>query len=163
VRLFKPREVLARVTDATPAWFSERGLEAAILDLDNTLIPYGYEGEPPETLTRWLASLKEAGIPAILLTNAKPGRTRRWAKKLGIPGLGPAAKPLPFGFLWAAGRLGTPHLRVAVFGDQVFTDVLGGNLLGFYTVYVVPLSDRGLPHTRFVRRLERHFLPGKEA
>lgn len=163
MRLFRPREVLARVTDATPAWFAERGLEAAILDLDNTLIPYGYEAEPPEALTRWLASLKEAGIPAVLLTNAKPGRTRRWAKKLGLPGLGPAAKPLPVGFLWAARRLGTPHLRVAVFGDQVFTDVVGGNLLGFYTVYVVPLSDRGLPHTRWVRRFEKHFLPRTKA
>ena len=40
-------------------------------------------------------------------------------------------------------------------GDQLFTDVLGGNLSGMFTIMVQPISDNALPHTRLTRRLER--------
>ena len=43
-------------------------------------------------------------------------------------------------------------------GDQLFTDVLGGNLVGMHTVLVRPLIDNALPHTRVTRRLERAVL-----
>ena len=43
-------------------------------------------------------------------------------------------------------------------GDQVFTDVLGGNLAGLHTVLVRPLADNALPHTRAARSLERAVL-----
>jgi predicted HAD superfamily phosphohydrolase YqeG len=39
-------------------------------------------------------------------------------------------------------------------GDQVFTDVLGGNLAGLHTILVRPLADNALPHTRAARVLE---------
>jgi len=45
-----------------------------------------------------------------------------------------------------------------VVGDQLFTDVLGGNLAGLHTVLVPPLSRRELGYTRLVRRLERWVL-----
>jgi predicted HAD superfamily phosphohydrolase YqeG len=47
---------------------------------------------------------------------------------------------------------------VAVVGDQLFTDVLGGNLAGMYTVLVPPLAQQELGYTRLVRRLERWIL-----
>lgn len=43
-------------------------------------------------------------------------------------------------------------------GDQLFTDVLGGNLVGMYTVLVPPLAQQELGYTRLVRRLERWIL-----
>ena len=43
----------------------------------------------------------------------------------------------------------------ALVGDQLFTDILGGNLVGFYTVLVDPIVDREFLTTRLLRRLER--------
>ena len=43
-------------------------------------------------------------------------------------------------------------------GDQLFTDVLGGNLAGMHTILVRPLSVNALPHTRATRKLERAVL-----
>jgi hypothetical protein len=40
-------------------------------------------------------------------------------------------------------------------GDQVFSDVLGANLVGAYPILVRPLSDNSLPHTKIARMLER--------
>lgn len=36
-----PREVLPSLLHLTPAWLKARGLKGVILDLDNTLLPYG--------------------------------------------------------------------------------------------------------------------------
>ena len=43
-------------------------------------------------------------------------------------------------------------------GDQLFTDVLGGNLAGMHTILVRPLTVNALPHTRVTRKLERAVL-----
>ena len=45
--------------------------------------------------------------------------------------------------------------HTALIGDQVFTDILGGNLLGVRTILVEPLSEQEFPTTRLIRRLER--------
>ena len=46
-----PREVLPSLLHLTPAWLKARGLKGVILDLDNTLLPYG-EGDLPEAYGR---------------------------------------------------------------------------------------------------------------
>ena len=46
----------------------------------------------------------------------------------------------------------------AVIGDQLFTDVLGGNRLGIFTVLVSPISDKEFIWTRIVRMLEKSIL-----
>ncbi|MFY9543052.1 MAG: YqeG family HAD IIIA-type phosphatase, partial [Dethiobacteria bacterium] len=41
---------------------------------------------------------------------------------------------------------------------QIFTDVLGGNRLGLYTILVTPISDKEFIWTRLIRKLERMVL-----
>ncbi len=155
--MLRPRARLKSVTDITPQWLLERGLKAVLLDLDNTLVPYKTYGEAPEGLVQWLQTLKEAGVQVMLVSNGSRGRVRYWREKLGVPGFGPAGKPW-FGFRKALRRLTLTPREVAVVGDQLFTDVLGGNLIGAYTVLVPPLSKREMGYTRLVRRLERWVL-----
>jgi HAD superfamily phosphatase (TIGR01668 family) len=153
--MLRPKAVLPHLTHLTPDFLRARGLKGVILDLDNTLLPYEAEAVPEEVLA-WLQGLKEAGIPIYLLSNAKPGRFRRLQALLGLPGHAPALKPW-FGFRKALKALGLPGREVAVVGDQVFTDVLGGNLVGAYTVLVPPLAEREFFYTRFIRLLEAPF------
>jgi hypothetical protein len=77
------------------------------------------------------------------------------ADSLGFDMVAKALKPLPFGFKSAMKRHGATPSNTAVIGDQMFTDILGGNLLGIKTVLVLPLSESDLPHTLVLRRLER--------
>jgi HAD superfamily phosphatase (TIGR01668 family) len=152
--VLKPKARLKSVNSITPQWLGERGLKAVLLDLDNTVIPYKSYGEAPEGLVEWLKTLKEAGFQVMLVSNGSRRRVRYWREKLEIPGFGPAGKPW-FGFRKALRQLGLTPRKVAVVGDQLFTDVLGGNLIGAYTVLVPPLSKKELGYTRLVRRLER--------
>ncbi|WP_119342448.1 YqeG family HAD IIIA-type phosphatase [Meiothermus hypogaeus] len=155
--MLRPRARLKSVMDITPAWLRERGLRAVLFDLDNTLVPYKTYGEAPQGLLEWLEALKEAGIQVMLVSNGSRRRVRYWCEKLGVPGFGPAGKPW-FGFRKALRRLALAPREVAVVGDQLFTDVLGGNLIGAYTVLVPPLSKREMGYTRLVRKLERWVL-----
>ncbi len=149
-----PRAVLPSLLHLTPQWLEERGLKGVILDLDNTLLPYGEETPLPEHRA-WLETLK-AEVPVYLLSNALPERFRRIQEQLGLPGHAPALKPW-LGFKRALEVLGFPAREVAVVGDQVFTDVLGGNLVGAYTVLVPPLREKEFFYTRFIRMLEAPF------
>jgi len=79
---------------------------------------------------------------------------RHWSGRLGIRGVGVAGKPWPAGFRRACREMNLRPAEVAVVGDQLFTDVLGGNLIGAYTVMVEPITSNALPHTRFARLLE---------
>lgn len=159
MRLLWPKARVRRVTELTPDWLATRGLGGLVVDLDNTLVPYGATPPAGEALAAWNRSLAEAGIPVFIVSNAKPTRTRAWARALGLEGWGLAGKPFPWSLRRAVRRMGLEPRQVAVAGDQLFTDVLGANLIGAYSVLVEPIEPRrGLPHTRWVRALERHIL-----
>lgn len=157
--LLRPKEILRHYQHITPAFLQERGLTGLLLDLDNTLVPYHSESESvtPE-IAAWLRELEQAGIKVFVLSNATKERANRWCNRLNIQGVGLAGKPNPRTFRKALQRLKLHPQQVGMLGDQVFTDVLGGNLVGVYTMLVYPLSDNALPHTFLARRLERWVL-----
>lgn len=155
--LLRPDDVIGHVHDITPEFLAGRGLRGLLLDLDNTLIPYGSYEERADVM-RWAADLRRAGLRLYLLSNARGHRARFWVDKLGFEGVGMAGKPNPRAFRRALGVLGLPPHQVGMVGDQVFTDVLGGNLAGMRTILVQPLALSALPHTRVARRIERAVL-----
>ncbi|WP_034386559.1 YqeG family HAD IIIA-type phosphatase [Deinococcus sp. YIM 77859] len=155
--LLRPDDVIAHVHDITPEFLAARGLRGLLLDLDNTLIPYGSYEERADVM-HWAAELRRAGIRLYLLSNATSRRARFWIEKLGFEGIGMAGKPNPRAFRRALSQLGLPPQQVGMVGDQLFTDVLGGNLAGMHTILVRPLAVNALPHTRAARRLERAVL-----
>lgn len=153
----RPDDLVEHVSDITPEFLARRGLRGLLLDLDNTLIPYGSYEEAAE-MAQWAHDLRGAGIKMYLLSNATGKRAAFWLPRLGLEGVGMAGKPNPRAFARAAALLGLPPHQVAMVGDQVFTDTLGGNLAGLHTILVRPLADNALPHTRLARRLERVIL-----
>jgi hypothetical protein len=96
-----------------------------------------------------------------LVSNNWHERVNIVAGQLGFELVAKAVKPLPFAFLRALRKIGSCRANSAVVGDQLFTDVLGGKLLGMRTVMVAPLSESDLPHTLLLRRLERVLLAGR--
>lgn len=155
--LLRPRDVIDQISDITPEFLAERFLHGLLLDLDNTLIPYGSYEERADVM-RWAAGLRRTGQRLYLLSNARSKRARFWVDKLGFEGVGMAGKPNPRAFHRALDALGLPARQVGMVGDQLFTDVLGGNLSGMHTILVRPLGGNALPHTRAARKLERAVL-----
>jgi len=77
---------------------------------------------------------------------------------LKLPYITLAAKPLPFAFRRAVQLLNTPASRCVVVGDQLFMDILGGNLAGMRTILVKPMSRETFWLRSLMRRAERWVL-----
>lgn len=153
LKLFCPCRVIPAISEMVPEELFGRGIRGVILDLDNTVVPWGEEEVPPAHLA-WTASAKECGLKLCLVSNSRARRTKKIARQLAIPWVSWALKPLSRGFLQAMKILDVSPLEIAVIGDQLLTDVLGGNRQGFYTVLVSPLSQREFITTKFNRILE---------
>jgi HAD superfamily phosphatase (TIGR01668 family) len=133
----------------------ERGVRALLVDLDNTLLPRDTSRFPDEAIA-FARRMVAAGLRGCLVSN-------NWhARELGFELVPKALKPLPWGFRAGLRLLDAAAGEAAVIGDQLFTDILGGNALGMTTVLVAPLSSTDLPHTLVLRRLEAVVLRGRE-
>jgi len=111
-----------------------------------------------ETLTpaviELIDQLKDHGFKMCILSNALEPRVGIVARILGIPYISQAVKPRKFPFKKALDILGTAPEATAVVGDQLFTDILGGNRMELYTIWTTPLSPVEFIYTKVVRRLE---------
>jgi len=129
------------------------GVRVLLLDLDNTLLPRDTNVVPDE-LKAWATGLRERGFSVCLVSNNWHERVHHVASELGFDLVDKAIKPLPFAFRRALRLENAKASEAAVIGDQLFTDILGGNMLGMRTILVAPLSATDLPHTLVLRRLE---------
>lgn len=137
-----------------------RGIDTLLVDLDNTLLSRE-NNVVSEDLKQWVTRLGSRGFTVYLVSNNWHERVHHVAGELGIGLVAKAIKPLPFAFLRALRMAGATRRRAAVVGDQLFTDVLGGKMLGMTTVLVEPISSTDLPHTLMLRHLERVLLAGR--
>ncbi|HEY3380031.1 MAG TPA: YqeG family HAD IIIA-type phosphatase [Armatimonadota bacterium] len=154
--IFRPRQVIHRLAQLDCAALVARGIHGVILDLDNTITPWHSMVITPE-VERWIGRLRGAGLQACVVSNAATaGRVRPVAERLGLPWVTRAGKPLARGFQRGMRLMGTVPETTAMVGDQMFTDIYGGNHLGLFTVLVEPISTREAIFTRLVQRpLER--------
>lgn len=115
------------------------GKEALLLDLDNTLTNYNGQ-EISEQVTEWLQQMRQAGLKICIVSNNHKERIRPVAENLQLPFVEKAGKPGKRGFLRAAHQLGVQAENCVVIGDQMMTDVHGGNAAGMYTILVRPID-----------------------
>lgn len=155
--MLKPDLRVPDITAITPELLKLHGITAVMVDLDDTIVPSG--GNSMELVVKqWFLTIKRAGIPLLILSNGQRDRVAHWAQELGIPGLSLVGKPFRQAFRRGLKLLDSEPGRTAMVGDQLFTDVLGANLMGLHSILVAPLSPGKLPHTRALRGLERRIL-----
>ncbi len=134
-----------------------KGFRAIVLDLDNTMVKWN-QPDPTPDLIEWLRKVEAMGFRTCIVSNNSGPRVSEFAAKVGVPFVHNATKPRRKGFREAMARLGVRPQETVVIGDQIFTDVLGGNRAGAYTILVVPIDRHEFFFTRLVRRVERRVL-----
>lgn len=153
-KLLYPDQVADSIEAIDIAALATQGFKGVIIDLDNTIVPWADIGMPPEA-NEQLDRFKIHGFKMCLVSNNRRERVREIAASLGIPFVSQAHKPLKKGFRQALMLLGVAESQTVVIGDQLFTDILGGNRLGMYTIWVMPLSTEEFITTKAVRWLEK--------
>ncbi len=132
----------------------KRGIRCLLFDVDNTIVPYNSQGLTEETID-WFRIPKEHGFLMSILSNNSDERVFPVAEKIGIPFIAHAKKPLSDGAKRAMEMLEVTPEETAMVGDQLITDVLGGNCMGFYTIVVQPINKNEFWGTRINRKLEK--------
>lgn len=117
------------------------GYRGVIFDVDNTLVPHGAPAD--ERAIALFHHLNELGMKAMLLSNNKEPRVKMFCEDVeGAQYMFKAGKPKPAGYRKAMERLGTDTTNTIFVGDQIFTDVCGGNLAGIRTILVKPIHPK---------------------
>ena len=153
------------IYDISGAALERRGIRLLLADLDNTLVPYGVP-LPDEGLKRWRDELAAHGVTLFILSNNRhEERPRIFAQGLDVPYIGHAGKPKTPSFFAAMQQVGVTREQTAIVGDQVFTDVLGGNRAGVAAILVRPIRLAGNPgrYLRYAAELPFRLLSGKGA
>jgi hypothetical protein len=131
-----PHEIYDDVTAITPAELRRLGVRGLLLDIDGTLARTK-DPAPSEAVSRWLGLMRRSGVALYVLSNNKsPARTERFAQMIGCSWRHRSRKPARRGFLAAAEELGLRPEELAIVGDQIWTDVLGGLRCNMKTLMV---------------------------
>ncbi|MBP1947608.1 YqeG family HAD IIIA-type phosphatase [Virgibacillus litoralis] len=154
---FLPNEHVKTIFDIHPALLKKKGINGIITDLDNTLVAWDVKDATPEVI-QWFEQMKKQDIKVTIISNNKQERVKLFSEPLDTPFVFSARKPLSQAFKSAAKEMKLKKEEVVVIGDQLLTDVLGGNFAGFHTILVVPIVQTDGKITRINRKIERRIL-----
>lgn len=149
-----PNLYLNNVKEITLELLNKHEIKGLILDVDNTLIDY--DKNLLEGAKEWCDNLKQNNIKVCILSNTnKVKKVEKVAKILDLEYIYFAHKPNKKGFYNAQKLLGLKVEEIAAVGDQVFTDVLGGNKVGMFTILTKPIDERDIAITKIKRPFEK--------
>jgi len=135
---FFPDYKFKRTQDITPAFLQEAGISLLMLDLDNTLAPYG-KSKPAEDMILWCDQMRQAGITLYIVSNNRSIRPEIFSDIFGIPYVHKAGKPFTHGVKKAIRMSGFTPQQAALCGDQIYTDILAAHFAGICGILVAPI------------------------
>ncbi len=152
-----PKEYITRVENISIEFLKKNNLKALILDVDNTLINYSQKME--ESVVKWAKEMLGQGVKLYILSNTNnKQKILNVSGRLGIKYIYFAKKPLKSGFLKIQKELNIPSEEIGVVGDQIFTDVIGGNRCKMFTILVDPIEEKEFWYTAFKRPIEKRIV-----
>jgi len=152
--IFYPNLYLNNVKEIDLELLKKNNIQGLILDVDNTLIDY-YR-TMLDGIEKWCKDLKNSGIKMCIVSNTnKIDKVKKVANTLDIPFISFAKKPSRRGLRKAMAILELEAEAVAVVGDQIMTDILGGNRAGMFTILTKPLDKKDIFITKVKRPFEK--------
>lgn len=132
------------------------GIKCLLFDLDNTIVPYSIK-EPPEKAIQFFQQLKQK-FRVILFSNSPKHRLKPFKDGIEVDCLASAKKPNKKNFLKILEEYKLEENEVAIIGDQILTDIIGGNKIGITTILVNPISTKDPFWTKPNRFFEKRIM-----
>lgn len=151
---FVPDMYIKSVYDIDYESLKNRGIKCIIFDLDNTIAPVNIP-VPDKELKDLFADLQILGFKVIILSNSNKARVEPFKEKLNVDSSYNSLKPLKKKYKKILNIYNFKDNEIACIGDQLLTDVLGANRMGFLSVLVNPISNIDYIGTKINRIFER--------
>lgn len=156
-KLFMPNSYVQSVFQIDLDKLVDKGIKGIITDLDNTLVGWDVK-EPTEQIKEWFKTAKDKGITITIVSNNNEERVSSFSSHLDVDFIFKARKPMGKAFNRAIKQMNIKPSETVMIGDQMLTDVFGGNRRGLYTIMVVPVKHTDGFITQFNRLIERRLL-----
>ena len=130
----------------------KRGVKLLLFDLDNTCVGY-HEKNPKVELKKLFKKLKKLDFTVIIFSNAPKKRLLPF-QELGVVCHHSSMKPFTYHFKKVMKRYHFKKGVVSIIGDQLFTDICGGNKAGIVTCLVDPVTEEDFIFTKILRAME---------
>ena len=128
-------------------------IKGIIVDLDNTLVAWGRK-EICQKIIDWVKEAKRLDFKLCIVSNTNSKRVAEFAKIFNIPYHSKYFKPFSIAFNNGLKILDTKKSETVVIGDQIFTDICGGNIAKLLTILVVPIVKKDSMGTFLHRNFE---------
>jgi len=138
---FYPNVILDKVQDISIEKLDKNNIKGLILDIDNTLVPEHMK-EADENAVKWIERIKDAGFKLCIVSNASKKRVIKFNERLQLYAIHRASKPGTRAFEKAGRLMDFQNENIAVVGDQIFTDIYGGNRVNMFTILVTPIHKK---------------------
>lgn len=129
------------------------GIKCILFDVDNTLAPIKTI-KPSRKVKDLIERLKDMGFRIIILSNASKRRLTPFKEILEVDCAASSKKPFGFKFNKILKKYHYKEDELAIVGDQLVTDIFGGNRIGITTILVNPISSKDQIFTYITRFIE---------
>lgn len=152
MRLFIPKMYQESIYTIDYKKLKKKNIKCLLFDLDNTCVGY-HEKKPTPKLEKHFKELTKLGFKVIIFSNATPKRLIPF-NDLGVICHPASKKPFSKNFKKILKEYNYTNDEVCIIGDQLFTDILGGNRVGIITILVDPLTQKDFILTKIFRAME---------
>ena len=154
MKLFTPDYYVESYRTLDLERLKRHGIRVLVCDIDNTLAAHD-EPLPDAQAIAFVLRVRDAGIQVVFISNNKRERVERFAGAVDAKCYPFARKPLKQTYRKMLRDLHYAPHQVAVLGDQLLTDILGGNRMHMTTILTTPLVQRDITWTRLNRLVEQ--------
>ena len=145
-----------RIQDINYKKLKKLGIKCLVFDLDNTIALIDQHIITDE-VKKLLLSLKK-DFQIVIISNNVTSRVKTYAEYLECDFVANALKPLSRGYRKIRKKYGFQKQEMCMIGDQLVTDIYGGNRYGMFTILVDPLGNKDLKITSLNRLIEGKIL-----
>lgn len=131
----------------------KKGIKCLLFDLDNTISP-AREIVLCEKTKKLFNKLKK-NFKIILFSNNFPKRVGKFGDYYSVDIACISLKPFSYKYRYILRKYSLKKNEVAAIGDQLLTDIQGGNKMGITTVLVNPMTEIDETETWLNRQIEK--------
>ena len=135
-----PAIITDELTDLTPEFLKDQGIELLMLDFDNTIVPYTTSVATKE-MDAWIKNILVSGISVCVVSNSHKDRVKIFCGHYGMDCITHAKKPFSKGINECLAKYGIRASEAALVGDQIYTDTLGANNSGVMPILVKAIDN----------------------
>lgn len=137
---FLPKRIYPALTAISAEELSLQGIRLLMLDFDNTIVPYT-TNTPTEEMRRWIEAALASDLQVCVVSNSRNGRVLNFCAEYGLACITQARKPFTKGIRECLAKYDIAPDAAALVGDQIYTDVLGANAAGVYSILIPAIHN----------------------